>query len=133
VEGDRVMKSIDILVVDDSLITIKKITKMIEDIGHKVVASARSGREAITQYQIFKPDIVTMDITMPEMNGIEALKRIIEKDSSAIVIMVTSHGQEQMVIDSIDLGAKGYLLKPLKEEQLKNHIEKAYEKYGDIK
>lgn len=127
------MKSIDILVVDDSLITIKKITKMIEDIGHKVVASARSGREAITQYQIFKPDIVTMDITMPEMNGIEALKRIIEKDSSAIVIMVTSHGQEQMVIDSIDLGAKGYLLKPLKEEQLKNHIEKAYEKYGDIK
>lgn len=126
------MKSLNILVVDDSLITIKKLTQLLEKIGHNVIAHARTGQEALEQYNLTKPDLVTMDITMPGMSGIEVTKIIIEEDPNALIIMVTSHGQEQMVIDSIDVGAKGYILKPIKSDQLQEAIEKVYEKYGDL-
>ena len=126
------MKSLNILVVDDSLITIKKLTQLLEKIGHNVIAHARTGQEAIEQYKLTKPDLVTMDITMPGMNGIEVTKIIIEEDPNALIIMVTSHGQEQMVVDSIEVGAKGYILKPIKSDQLQEAIEKVYEKYGEL-
>lgn len=126
------MKSLNILVVDDSLITIKKLTQLLEKIGHNVIAHARTGHEAIEQYKLTKPDLVTMDITMPGMNGIEVTKIIIEEDPNALIIMVTSHGQEQMVVDSIEVGAKGYILKPIKSDQLQEAIEKVYEKYGEL-
>jgi two-component system, chemotaxis family, chemotaxis protein CheY len=126
------LKSLNILVVDDSLITIKKLTQLLEKIGHNVIAHARTGQEAIEQYKLTKPDLVTMDITMPGMNGIEVTKIIIEEDPNALIIMVTSHGQEQMVVDSIEVGAKGYILKPIKSDQLQEAIEKVYEKYGEL-
>lgn len=126
------MKSLNILVVDDSLITIKKLTQMLEGIGHNVIAHARTGQEALEQYKLTKPDLVTMDITMPGMNGIEVTKIIIEEDPNALIIMVTSHGQEQMVVDSIEVGAKGYILKPIKSDQLQEAIEKVYKKYGEL-
>lgn len=125
------MKSLNVLVVDDSLITIKKLTQLIEGIGHKVIAYARTGQDALEQYKLTKPDIITMDITMPGMNGIEATKLMLAEDPKALIIMVTSHGQEQMVIDSIEVGAKGYILKPIKSDQLQEAISKVYEKYGD--
>lgn len=126
------MKSLNILVVDDSLITIKKLTQMLEGIGHNVISHARTGQEALEQYKLTNPDLVTMDITMPGMNGIEVTKIIIEEDPKALIIMVTSHGQEQMVVDSIEVGAKGYILKPIKSDQLQEAIEKVYEKYGEL-
>lgn len=126
------MKSLNILVVDDSLITIKKLTQMLQGIGHTVIAHARTGQEALEQYKLTKPDLVTMDITMPGMNGIEVTKIIIGEDPKALIIMVTSHGQEQMVVDSIEVGAKGYILKPIKSDQLQEAIEKVYEKYGEL-
>jgi len=85
-----------ILVVDDSLIIRKKITKLSAELGHKVVYGAKNGQEAIEKYKELKPDLVTMDITMPDMDGIEAVKHIINEDSEAKIIMVTSHGQEDM-------------------------------------
>lgn len=124
------MKSLTILVVDDSPITLKKLAKMLENIGHQVVGTARTGTDAISQYQTLQPDLVTMDITMPDMNGIDATKSILADYPHALVIMITSHGQEQMVIDAIEAGAKGYVLKPVNEEKLKEMIEKVLTQYG---
>lgn len=102
-----------ILVVDDSMIIRNTLKKMFEELGHSVVGLAKSGQEAITMYQAHKPDLVTMDITMPLMNGIKALAKIRENDSEANIIMVTSHGEENLVMDAISSGAKGYILKPI--------------------
>lgn len=105
---------------------------MLTDIGHNVISTARTGEEAVEQFMQYKPDIITMDITMPDINGIETTKKIIEKRPNALIVMITSHGQEAMVLDSIEAGAKGYLLKPVKAEKLKEIIEDVYRKYGDV-
>src|ERR1035437_2468067 len=119
------MTYLQILVVDDSLITVKKLSSMLTALGHKVVRTAASGVEALTAYEAYKPDLVTMDITMPDMDGIEATRRIREKSPDALIIMVTSHGQEKMVLDALKAGAKGYVLKPFREDKLKEVIETA--------
>ena len=106
---------------------------MLTDLGHEVIATARNGEDAIEQYAAHQPDLVTMDITMPDIDGVEATKRIMEQNANALIIMITSHGQEAMVLDSIEAGAKGYLLKPLKPDKLKETIEEAYQKYGEGK
>ncbi len=125
------MRSLNVLVVDDSHLTTKKIAQMLTEMGHNMVAFAKTGEEAIKQFSKYKPDMVTMDITMPDMDGIEATKRILQDYPNALIMMVTSHGQESMVLDSIEAGAKGYLLKPLRGDKLKANIEEIYEKYGD--
>ncbi len=126
------MKKLKFMVVDDSGLTAQKLAKMIEEIGHTVSHIAKTGRDAVNVYGIVKPDMVTMDITMPDMNGIEATKLIKEKDPKALIIMVTSHGQEQMVVDAIKSGALGYVIKPVKIEKLEEHINKVIEKYGNF-
>lgn len=117
-----------ILVVDDSLILRRSLSGMIHTLGHEVAGEAKNGNEAITQYTQLKPDIVTMDITMPDMDGITAVKEIRYKHPEAIIIMITSHGQEEMVIDAIKAGAKGYLLKPIDVQKLYDSISKALRK-----
>lgn len=109
------MKSMNVLVVDDSHIMHRKIERMIKNLGGHVKAYATTGEEAIIQYKAIKPDLVTMDITMPDMDGIEATRKILAYDPEAIILMVTSHGQELMVLDAIQAGAKGYVLKPIEE------------------
>lgn len=123
------MTSLNIMVVDDSAITIKKLTKMIEELGHSVVQVARTGRDAVEQYKLVNPDLVTMDITMPDMDGIEATRQIRSQYKDALIIMVTSHGQEQMVIDAIESGALGYVIKPVKKEKLKESIDRIINKF----
>jgi two-component system chemotaxis response regulator CheY len=123
------MASLRVMVVDDSSITIKKLTQILEQIGHQVVCSCKTGAEALKYYQQYQPDMVTMDITMPDMDGIEATRQIISVFPKALIIMVTSHGQEQMVIESIDIGAKGYILKPIKADKLEEMVNQVYEKY----
>ncbi len=119
-----------ILIVDDSLIIRKKITKLIEKLGHEVLYAAKNGQEAIDAYASKSPDLVTMDITMPDMDGITAVKNIIQNDASAKIIMVTSHGQEDMVIKSIQAGAVGYMLKPITEDKLATAIGEVYAEYA---
>jgi len=119
-----------VLVVDDSLIIRKKLTKIIEKLGHEVVYSAKNGQEGIDSYLSKKPDLVTMDITMPDMDGITAVKNIMKEDSDAKIIMVTSHGQEDMVIKSIQAGAVGYMLKPITDEKLSAAIGEVFEEYA---
>ncbi|ADR34151.1 response regulator receiver protein [Sulfuricurvum kujiense DSM 16994] len=117
---------LNILVVDDSLIMRRNIIKMIESLGHKVVGEAKDGQEAVEVYRKLKPDLVTMDITMPRMDGLGAVKELKKIDKNAKIIMVTSHGQEEMVIDAIRSGASGYLLKPVKINKLSDSIQKIF-------
>ncbi len=119
-----------VLVVDDSLIIRKKITKLVTQLGHEVVNGAKNGQEAIDNYNSMKPDLVTMDITMPDMDGIEAVGHIIKADPEAKIIMVTSHGQEDMVIKSIKAGAVGYMLKPVTQDKLATSIGEVFDEYA---
>lgn len=124
------MMPLNIMVVDDSILIAKRLASILEGLGHKIVNVCDNGKKAVENYDTFKPDLITMDITMPEMDGIEATKKICSQHPDALIIMVTSHGQEQMVIDAINSGAKGYILKPFKKEKLEETIEKVMEKYS---
>ncbi len=123
------MTALRIMVVDDSNITTKKLGKMLEELGHDVVHTANTGSQAVDDYASVKPDLVTMDITMPDMDGIEATKRILAQDKDALIVMITSHGQEQMVIEAIEAGAKGYVLKPVNKEKLGEHLNQIIARY----
>ena len=123
------MRSLRILVVDDSGLTVKKMAKLLEELGHEVVAVASTGQQAVDVYAQAAPDVTTMDITMPDMDGIEATRRILAVHPGACIVIVTSHGQEQMVMDAIEAGAKGYILKPVKQEKLAETLETVAAKY----
>lgn len=113
-----------IMVVDDAAFMRISIMNMIGKSSHEVIGEAENGRIAVEKYMELKPDIVTMDITMPEMNGLEALKEIIRLDPSAKIIMVSAMGQEAMVRDAVLSGAKGFIVKPFKEEGLLSAVER---------
>jgi DNA-binding NarL/FixJ family response regulator len=119
-------RELNVLIVDDSLIMRVNLVRSIEGIGHKVVEQSADGRSSIEAYEKHKPDLVTMDITMPDMDGITAVEKIKEIDSDANVIMVTSHGQEAMVMNALKAGAKGYILKPVSPEKLREAIGKIF-------
>jgi two-component system, chemotaxis family, chemotaxis protein CheY len=117
---------LNFLVVDDSTMAIRNISKHIKNLGHNVVGEATSASDAILKYKKLQPDMVTMDITMPELDGISdgiiAVKKILSFDKDANIIMVTSHGQESLVSQALQAGAKGYILKPTSEENLAKTI-----------
>lgn len=117
---------LNIIVVDDSLILRRNLAKMLSDMGFRVVMDAKDGNEAIAAYERFLPDLVTMDITMPDMDGIEAVQHIRQKYKDAKIIMVTSHGQESMVMGAIRAGASGYVLKPVTPDKLEKAICKVF-------
>ena len=117
---------LNILIVDDSLIIRKTLKEEFERMGHKVIGEAKGGREAIDLYELLTPDLVTMDITMPIMNGITAVKEIKRFHSDAKIIMITSHGEEKMVMEAIKNGARGYILKPITKEKLDDVINKVF-------
>jgi two-component system chemotaxis response regulator CheY len=108
--------------------------RILKELGHKVVAEADNGHMAFVQYKKYQNniDIVTMDITMPETNGvedgIESAKKIIEFDPTAKVVMVTSHSEQQKVLNAIKAGAANYLVKPVKKEKLETVIAKVLKK-----
>ena len=104
-----------VLIVDDSSFMRRLIKNIITKNGYEVVGEAANGVEGVAKYTELKPDIVTMDVIMDEMNGLDALKRILENDPNATVVMVSSMGQDIIVKDAIRIGAKGYILKPYEE------------------
>lgn len=113
----------NVLVIDDSSVTVRKLTAMLEDMGHRVVGTASNGVEAVEAYRQWQPDVVTMDITMPGMDGIEATRRILAGFPDAVIIMVTSEGCQSTVMAALDAGAKGYVLKPVRPDWLARTIE----------
>jgi two-component system chemotaxis response regulator CheY len=106
------------LVVDDSVFARKNIAKMVETFGGEVAGEAGDGCTAITEYDRTRPDLVLMDITMPQMEGIEAAERIIRNDPEARVIMVSSVGYQENIVAALQKGAKHFVQKPVKAEVL---------------
>lgn len=111
-----------LLIVDDAAFMRISIRNMLQNQDIEIVGEAANGLIAVEMYKELRPDIVTMDITMPEMSGIEALKLIKAFDSQAKVIMVSSMGQEGMVKEAIISGAKTFIVKPFKEDLLHKTI-----------
>ncbi|AUN15076.1 chemotaxis protein CheY [[Clostridium] sordellii] len=105
-----------VLIVDDAAFMRMSIRKMLEENGFEIVGEAENGLMAIEKYQELQPEVVTMDITMPEMDGLEALRQIKKIDPAASIVMVSALGQEARMKEAIIYGAKGFIVKPFKEE-----------------
>lgn len=114
-----------ILVVDDAAFMRMMIKDILSKNGHEVIGEAGDGLQGVERYQELQPDLVTMDITMPEVDGIEALKRIQAIDASARVIVCSAMGQQSMVIDAIQSGAKDFIVKPFQADRVIEAVEKA--------
>lgn len=113
-----------ILVVDDASFMRMMLKDILSRAGHHIVGEAGNGFEAVTVYKEVKPDIVTMDITMPEMDGIEAVKQIMAYDKSAKIIMCSAMGQQTMVVDAIKAGARDFIVKPFQQERVLDSLKK---------
>lgn len=115
----------NILVVDDAAFMRVMLKDILTKGGHQIVGEAGNGVEAIEQYKKLKPDLVTMDITMPEMEGIEAVKRIKQEDPKAKVIMCSAMGQQLMVVQAIQAGANDFVVKPFQPDRVLEAVKKA--------
>lgn len=113
-----------ILVVDDEKFMRMTLKRILETNGHEVVGEAANGFEAVYLYAKLKPDLVTMDITMPEMDGLEAVERICSEHPEAKIIMCSAMGQGKMVASSLMKGAKDFIIKPFNPERIHNALEK---------
>ncbi len=114
----------NILVCDDAAFMRMMIKDILTKNGYNVAGEAENGAKAVEKYNELKPDLVLMDITMPEMDGIQALKKIREGDSSALVIMCSAMGQQAMVIESIQAGAKDFIVKPFQAGRVLEAVKK---------
>ncbi|GBE14231.1 chemotaxis protein CheY [bacterium BMS3Abin14] len=115
--------AIKVMIVDDAMFMRNMIGdifqgKKFADEEYEVVAEAENGIEAVEKYKEFRPDVVTMDIVMPEMTGIEALKEIIKIDEDARIIMCSALGQDSLVMEALDSGAKDFIVKPFQPEKV---------------
>ena len=115
---------INILIVDDAAFMRMMIKDILEKNGFNLIGEASNGLEAIELYKKEKPDIVTMDITMPKVDGIEAVKLIKEYDNEAKIIMCSAMGQQAMVMDAIRAGAKDFIVKPFQADRVIEAINK---------
>ena len=105
-----------VMVVDDAMFMRASLKMMLEKNGYEIAAEAENGAIAVQKYKEIKPDFVTMDITMPEMDGLQALKQIRQFDADAKVVIVSAMGQEPVVKEAILSGAKSFIVKPFKED-----------------
>ena len=114
----------NILICDDAAFMRMMIKDILTKNGYNVVGEAENGAKAVEKYQELKPDLVLMDITMPEMDGIQALKAIKAADPSATVIMCSAMGQQARVIESIQSGAKDFIVKPFQQDRVLEAVRK---------
>ena len=113
-----------VLIVDDAIFMRMKLKDILESNGYEVVAEAQNGAEAIEKFKSERPDLITMDITMPEMDGIEALRSIRAIDSQAKVVMCSAMGQQAMVMESIQSGAVDFIVKPFDSDRVIQSLNK---------
>ena len=113
-----------VLVCDDASFMRLSITKMLTANGFEVIGEAANGNEAVQQYNTLKPDMVLMDITMPELDGIGAVKKIRENDPDAIIIICSAMGQIEKVMEAIQAGAKDFVVKPFEETRVIQALKK---------
>ena len=114
----------NILICDDAAFMRMMIKDILTKNGYNVAGEAENGAKAVEKYAEVKPDLVLMDITMPEMDGIQALKKIKASDPSAMVIMCSAMGQQAMVIEAIQAGAKDFIVKPFQAERVLEAVKK---------
>ncbi len=113
-----------ILVVDDAAFMRVLLKNILKSGGHEVVGEAENGIEALEKYEELKPDLVTMDIVMPHLDGIETTRSIIKIDPKARIVMCTAVGQQAKVLEAIKAGARGYIVKPFQADKVLKEIEK---------
>lgn len=115
----------NILICDDAAFMRMMIKDILSKNGYEIAGEAENGLKAVEKYKELKPDLVMMDITMPEMDGIEALKSIKKEDPNATIIMCSAMGQQAMVIESIQSGAKDFIVKPFDKDRVLEAVKKA--------
>lgn len=114
------------IVIADDLSFMRMIQReILQERGYDVVAEASDGIEAVEKYRQFRPDVIILDITMPNMNGLEAMYKIFEMDSSAKIIICSALGQQRLIVEAIKAGVKDFIVKPFKPERVISSIEKA--------
>jgi len=114
-----------VLIVDDVAFVRKTLAEVLIEAGYSVVGEAADGEEAIAQWGKLRPDIVTMDVVMPKVSGIEATKQIMKLDRNAVVVMISAMDQIHLVMEAIHVGAKDYIQKPFHSEDVRNVMERA--------
>lgn len=113
-----------VLIVDDTAFMRKLLKSILFGAGFDIAGEAENGKQAVELYKSLKPDVVTMDVVMPEMTGIDALKQIKSIDKDAKIVMCSAIGQEKIVISAIKLGARGYIIKPFQAPKVIEEIKK---------
>ncbi|MGQ9497960.1 MAG: response regulator [Desulfotomaculales bacterium] len=113
-----------ILIVDDAAFMRMMIKNIVTKHGYEVAGEAENGAAAVTLYKETKPDLVTMDITMPEMDGVQAVRAIRQIDPGANIIMISAMGQQAMVMEAIQAGAKDFIVKPFQQDRVIQAIER---------
>ncbi|MEJ5186785.1 MAG: response regulator [Candidatus Geothermincolales bacterium] len=114
-----------VMIVDDALFMRMMIRDILSKDGFEVVAEAQNGLEAVEKYKETRPDIVTMDIVMPEMDGIEAVRQIMKIDPNARILMCSAMGQQPLVVEALEAGAKDFIIKPFQPSKVIEAVEKA--------
>jgi two-component system chemotaxis response regulator CheY len=114
-----------VLVVDDAAFMRKMVSDALVKGGHEVVGEAGNGNEAVARYQELRPEVTTLDITMPEKDGLAALQEIMALDPGARVVMCSALGQESKVLESIKIGAKDFVVKPFQPDRVLGAVDKA--------
>jgi two-component system chemotaxis response regulator CheY len=117
-----------ILIVDDAMFMRRMLSDILEKGGHTVCGEAATGKEAVEQYKELRPDLVTMDIIMPDMSGIEAVKEIKKLDSEARILMVSAMGQQALVLEAVQAGALDYVVKPFQPSRVLESIDRVLKK-----
>jgi two-component system chemotaxis response regulator CheY len=113
-----------VLITDDALFMRVTLKNILTKSGYEIAGEACNGKESVAMYLQTKPDLVTMDITMPEMDGISAVKAIKKEDPDAKIIMCTAMGQKQMVVEAVAAGAKDFIVKPFQAEKVLEAIQR---------
>ena len=116
-----------ILICDDTIFMRKMLKEILTENGYEVVGEAENGKIAVEKYKELRPDLTLMDITMPEMDGVNALVEILSIDSNAKVVMCSAMGQENVVFSAIKSGAKDFIVKPFKNERVIESIKRVFE------
>ena len=120
----KAVNRVSVLIVDDALFMRSMIRDILANTGRfDVIGEASNGREAVAKYAALKPELVTMDIVMPDLDGIAATREILSKDPGATIIMCSALGQEALVIESIAAGAKDFIVKPFTPEKVIRVVE----------
>ncbi|WP_321368049.1 response regulator [uncultured Desulfuromusa sp.] len=113
-----------VLIVDDALFMRTMLHDIFESTDWQIVAEAENGEQAIAAYKEFQPDLVTMDLVMPEMGGIQAMKSILREAPSATIVVCSALGQKNLILDAINAGAKDFIVKPFQRSQVLEVVER---------